>query len=192
MAERVIPKQWVNMETGELTMEAIRYLNDLDNGGSNSIGTLLAGVNSVTTRTNAIIAGTQPLADVLITGLGSVTGAIVSTSTNISNTAAAASAGALTASASAAFVSGDRVGAGSVTTDAVTITAAGGTGPYTYAWTSVEGLFPANSATAATTTFTRTLTNGQSISTIQRCTVTDAVAATFEVDVTVSGFSTAA
>jgi hypothetical protein len=192
MAERVIPRQWVNMETGELTMEAIRYLNDLDNGGANSIGTLLAGVNSVTTRTNAIIAGTQPLADVLITGVGSVTNAIETQAANNAATAGAAAAGALTASASVGFVSGNRTGAGSVTTDSVTITAAGGTGPYTYAWASRDGLFNANSASAATTTFTRTLTNGQVISTIQFCTVTDSVAATYEVDVTVSGFSTAA
>jgi hypothetical protein len=189
---RVIPKQWIDMATGQLTVQAIEYLNDLDNGASNSVnavGTILAGVNQTQ---QAIIAGTQPLTDVLITGVGSVTGAIETQAANVAATSIAASAGALTAYASPAFVSGSRTGAGSVTTDSVTITAAGGTGPYTYAWSSVEGLFPANSVSSATTTFTRTLTNGQSVSTIQRCTVTDSLAATFEVDVTVSGFSQAA
>jgi hypothetical protein len=189
---RVIPKRWVDLQTGELTMEAVRFLNDLDNGGENSIGTILAGVNAVTATTTAIVNGTQPLADVLITGVGSVTNAIETQAANNAATSVAASAGALTAYPDVAFVSGGRTGAGSVTTDAVTITAAGGTAPYTYAWASFEGVFAADSATAATTTFTRALTNGQSVSTIQRCTVTDDAAATFTVDVTVSGFSTAA
>ncbi|MCA0366815.1 MAG: hypothetical protein LCH57_01970 [Proteobacteria bacterium] len=51
--------------------------------------------------------------------------------------------GGFRASSNVLSVSGDRVGAGSVTTDAVTISATGGGAPITYAWTQVSGDFGA-------------------------------------------------
>jgi hypothetical protein len=69
------------------------------------------------------------------------------------------------------------------------VTATGGTSPYTYAWTRISGstLITANSASAATTTFTGTpLVNNTTYDAVFRCTVTDNAAATKTVDVTVS------
>jgi hypothetical protein len=193
---RKIPRQWVNMQTGELTMEALQYLDDLENGkdaDSPSINTLLSGVNAVTTTTDGIVAGTVPLTDVLITGVGSVTGALDTQASNITSASQAASAGALTATVNSYSASGERAGPGSVTTDPATVvTASGGTSPYTYAWANVEGdAATVNSPTAATTTFTHSLTLvAPTKSGVYECTVTDNVAATFRVYVNVSAFST--
>ncbi|HQR76212.1 MAG TPA: FG-GAP-like repeat-containing protein [Burkholderiaceae bacterium] len=55
-------------------------------------------------------------------------------------------------------VSGSRIGAGTVTTNSVTVTPSGGTGGYTYAWTpaSLNGISP-SSTTAQTVTFSASL-----------------------------------
>jgi hypothetical protein len=193
MAKRVIPVQFVDLTTGQLTMEAIRYLNDLDNGASDSIrsvGTILSGVNQTQ---QAIIAGTQPLADVLITGLGSVTSGLESAEANVSAATVAASAGALTASANPASLYKENVGSGTITTDSVTITPVGGTGPYTYAWLYKSGYasFTISSATAATVDFTSaSLIPGQTRNGVWTCTVTDSLAATFAVDVAITVVAT--
>ena len=184
MAKRVIPRQWIDMTTGQLTLEAVKYLDDLDNGASNSVnsvGTLLSGVNTVQ---QGILNGTQPLADVLITGVGSVTSVVDAQNTNIGTVTGAASGGSLVATTSRAGVFGSRTGAGSVTTATVTVTASGGTGPYTYAWANVSGdIFTVTAPTGATTAFQTTLTVGEDKSGIYRCTVTDIVLATYTVDV---------
>ncbi len=188
MGSRVIPKQFVDMATGQLTLEAIRYLNDLDNGASDSIrsvGTILAGVNQTQ---QAILDGTQPLADVIIAGTGSVSGQLSSVSENVAVAAtAAASGGALSASVLPTYAYGDRIGAGSVTTNAVSVSASGGTAPYTYAWAkkSGAGTMVANSPTAAITDFEGTLLAGAVRSQIWTCTVTDSAAASVAVDVSV-------
>ena len=73
------------MSTGELTTEALLYLNDLENGqdsDSPGINTVLAGVNTVTATTAAIIAGTQPLVDVLLESVGSVTNNVTALNAN--------------------------------------------------------------------------------------------------------------
>jgi len=184
MAKRVIPKQWVDMATGQLTLQAIEYLNDLDNGASNSInsvGTILSGVNAVQ---QGILDGTQPLTDVYVTGLGPITGVVDAQNANISTVTGAAGGGALVATTNKSSVAGTRVGAGSVTTALVTVTASGGTGPYTYAWANVSGdTFTPTLPTAAATAFTITVTLGETASAVYRCTVTDDVAATYTVDV---------
>ena len=188
MAKRVIPVQFVDLTTGQLTMEAIRYLNDLDNGASDSIrsvGTILAGVNQTQ---QAILDGTQPLADVIISGTGSVSGQLSSVSENVAvAAAAAASGGALSASVLPTYAYGDVVGAGTATTNTVTVTASGGTGPYTYAWArkSGVGIITAGAPTAATTDFSGALGISLSRSHIWACTVTDSLAATVAVDVSV-------
>jgi len=77
----------------------------------------------------------------------------------------------------------------SITTATATVTAAGGTAPYTYAWTRTSGstLITADSASAATSAFTgATLVSGATYQAIFRCTVTDAAAATKTADVSVS------
>ena len=189
MAKRVIPKQWVDMATGQLTLQAIEYLNDLDNGATNSInsvGTILSGVNAVQ---QGILDGTQPLADVLITSVGSVSGTLTTQNTNVATVTGAASGGALVATLNRSAVTGNRSGAGTVTTGSVTVTASGGTGPYIYAWTNVSGdTFTVTSPTAATTTFSITVAVEEVKLAQYRCTVTDSLAATYAVDVSVTGF----
>jgi hypothetical protein len=184
MAKRVIPKQWIDMTTGQLTLQAVEYLNDLDNGVSgsiNSIGTILAGVNQVQ---QGILDGTQPLADVFITGIGTVTGVVDAQNTNIGTVTGAAGGGALVATTNKSSVAGTRVGAGSVTTAIVTVTASGGTSPYTYAWTKVSGdTFTVTAPTGAATAFQITVAVAETKSAVYRCTVTDDVAATYTVDV---------
>ena len=173
----------------------IQYLDDLENGGSGNpaIGTLLSGINSVTATTTAIVNGTQPLADVVISGVGSLTQIDAAQDANIAAASGAASAGALTASASPSFLYEESPGPGTITTDTVTITASGGTGPYTYAWAYLSGYasFSVSSATAAAVDFTSlSLNPGQSRSGVWRCTVTDSAAATFRVDVAITVVST--
>lgn len=74
-----------------------------------------------------------------------------------------------------------------VTTNSVTATAAGGTGPYTYAWTKVSGdsALSANSPAAATTTFSANVAKNDERSGVWRVTATDSLAATATADITV-------
>jgi len=77
----------------------------------------------------------------------------------------------------------------SITSANTTVTATGGTSPYTYSWarTSGSALISANSASAATTSFTgTTLASGTTYEALFTCTVTDNVAATATTTVTVS------
>jgi hypothetical protein len=96
--------------------------------------------------------------------------------------------GTLAASAAPSAISKTDSGS-SITTASTTVTATGGTAPYTYSWVRTSGstLITANSASAATTTFTGTpLVNNTTYDAVFRCTVTDNAAATKTVDVTVS------
>lgn len=84
-----------------------------------------------------------------------------------------------------------RSGAGSITTNSVTVTPEGGTGPYAYAWTYVSGdTFTVSSASSATTTFSATLAAGETRHGVYRCTITDSLSATASVDVPVTGVET--
>jgi len=96
---------------------------------------------------------------------------------------------ALNASASPSSLSVTGSGT-SLTTSSTTVTASGGTAGYAYAWTKVSGdTITADSASAATTTFSAaTLASGETRTAIFRCTVTDSAspANTKTVDVSVS------
>jgi hypothetical protein len=78
-----------------------------------------------------------------------------------------------------------------ITSDSTTVTASGGTSPYTYAWTKVSGdTLTVNSSTSATTSFTGTTIPQWGFKTaLYRCTVTDStggtpLTATVDVDIT--------
>lgn len=74
-----------------------------------------------------------------------------------------------------------------ITSDAVTVTATGGTGPYTYAWTRVSGssAISAGTPSADATTFSANVPKNLERIGVWRCTVTDSLAATASVDVSV-------
>lgn len=182
---RVIPRQWVDMKTGELTREALLYLNDLDNNetdGIVAIGTRLSGVAQ---KTDGIIAGTQPVADVLLTGVGSLKTQQEAQDAAVNGVATVAGgSGALTGYASRSSVGGTRIGTGSVTTGTtVKVTASGGTGPYTYAWSKISGdaitpILPTNDETGFSATITAL---GQTLTAQFECEITDSLSATFVV-----------
>lgn len=99
--------------------------------------------------------------------------------------------GALAASATPASVGGSSLTTGSISSGATTVSASGGTGPYTHAWTLIshDNLTPptVNFPTAATTNFTQSnIGYNEAFTAVFRDTVTDAVAATATVDVAVS------
>lgn len=74
-----------------------------------------------------------------------------------------------------------------VTSNSVTATPTGGTGPYTYSWTKVTGSssISAASPTAATTTFSATVGRGSVVQATWRITVTDSLSATTTADISV-------
>ena len=95
----------------------------------------------------------------------------------------------LTVSASPSAISKTDTAA-TIVTASTTVTAVGGTSPYTYAWTRISGSssISATSASAATTTFTgSSLVSGTTYDAVFRCTVTDSAGtpAVKTVDVTV-------
>ena len=151
-----------------------------------SLGTLLSGVTAAQAKADGIQAGTVVLTDVNLEGFGSLINVQAAQDANISAVAGAASSGALTATASKSSVVGTRVGAGTATTATVTITPAGGTAPYTYAWANKSGdTIAPTAATSATTAFSASVIVGETKSAVYTCTVTDSAGspATYLVDV---------
>lgn len=70
----------------------------------------------------------------------------------------------------------------------VTVTASGGTGPYTYGWYHVSGdsAVQPTAATSATTGFVANVGKNQIKRAIKRCVITDSLGATFGIDVSVT------
>ena len=182
---RVIPRQWVNMQTGELTMEALRYLDDLENSrdaDSPGINTVLAGVNRTEAKTDGIIAGTVVLDTITTADAGNIPTAL----TAFGATSGATSGLSISPTAATEFITGP----GSVATNSVTAAATFGTGPYTYAWTYVEGdTFTVSAPAAATTHFSTLLGDGDQKYATYRVTATDSLAATRTADVPVTAVS---
>jgi hypothetical protein len=139
--------------------------------------------------TNTVIAKTDTTTRYYWVRLLATDGGTSSTNPTTTGLAAAAASISTTLNAAASPSSLSTSGTGTpLTTASTTVTPTGGTSPYTYAWTRISGstLITANSASAATTTFTgATLASGTTYSAVFRCTVTDNVAATKTVDVNV-------
>ena len=103
--------------------------------------------------------------------------------------ASSAGGGLLTATRSPSSAFGS--GTDSITTGSVTVTATGGTEPYSYAWTRVSGAtFSVGSPDSATTNFSGTPGQDGEMSGVYKCTVTDANSDTFVVNVNVTIYDT--
>lgn len=101
---------------------------------------------------------------------------------------AAKASGSLSASADPTYAngSGDGTYDQTVVTDSVTVTATGGTLPYSYLWTKVSGnTFTILDDVLSSTMFARYAAIDMTYSAIYRCTVTDSASATTYVDVSV-------
>jgi hypothetical protein len=149
---------------GRLTNEWYKYLT----GGV----TFTDNVNSGVTQAQAAAAQAQATA----------TGAVAGIATLASQTAP----GGFYASATPSSAFGDRVGSGTATTNAVTVTPTGGTGPYTYAWVLDLANFTIGASTSATTSFTGFVSIGTTTEDIATCTVTDSLAATASISIGVA------
>ena len=187
--KRQLPDKIVDAD-GRPTLDFLTFMDDLIYGTApDSIGTLLSGRNTDSAQITGIIAGTVAI-DPLIDSRGRLSEELDATNANIASTASSASAGALTASISPVYAYASTTGGASGTTNSVTVTAAGGTPPYTYAWTKKSGdTVTVNSPTAATTTFSGAVgVVGGFLSAVYTCTVTDSAGspATFTVDVNVT------
>jgi len=189
--KRQLPDKIVDAD-GRPTLDFIAWADDLIYGtAADSIGTLLSGRNADSAKITGIIAGTQPLADVTIQGVGSVTAQQEAQDATFNAFATLiGGGGALTAYADRSGVGGTRVGVGMVTSNfPIVITASGGTAPYTYAWTKRSGdAISAITPSSNSTYFNATITElGQTLTATFRCTVTDSAGspATFDVDVAV-------
>jgi hypothetical protein len=149
---------------GRLTNEWYKYLT----GGV----TFTDNVNSGVAQAQAAAAQAQATAS----------GAVAGIATLASQTAP----GGFYASATPSSAFGDRVGTGTATTNAVTVTPTGGTGPYTYAWVLDLANFTIGASTSATTSFTGFVSIGTTTEDIATCTITDSVAATTSISIGVA------
>lgn len=146
---------------------------------------------------DGIIDGTRSIAPPVITGQGALLARIDAQDENINvalNAASSAGGGSLTGTKSPSSVFGADDG-GAITTNAITITASGGTGPYSHAISKVSGdTFTVNtpSATGASITTTFTANPGPSgqVSATYKDTITDANSNTFVINFNVSVYDT--
>ena len=153
------PQPWFDPRTGNATEAFRRYL--------------LGEFSAATTNVNSGVAAAQAAAS-----------AAQATANAAQEQVNAVGAETLTFSASASPISATGSGlSGVVQTNIVTVTPAGGTGPYTYAWTYVSGdavtvLSPSSAATK--------FSSATGAEAVYKCTVTDSLLATAVVNVGIS------
>lgn len=156
------PQPWFDAKTGNATQAFYKYI----------IGEFSATISNV----NSGVAAAQAAAS-----------AAQATANAANQNAADVGQAALPFSASVNPGYATGTGRVNITTNSVTVTPSGGTGPYTYAWTYVSGdAFTVLSPTSATTAF-RAVTTAEGV---YKCTVTDSLAATAVVSVGVAVSST--
>lgn len=153
---------------------------------------VLSDIGRVDADVLGIIAGTRSINDVVITGRGSLIAENEAQNENINvalSAASSAGGGSLTTTKSpnSAFGSGQNT----ITTNSITVTASGGIGPYTYAWTKVSGdTFTIGSPSSASTNFSAQPGPYNEMSAVYKCTVTDANSDTFAMNVNVTAYDT--
>ena len=153
------PQPWFDPKTGNATEAFRRYIT--------------GEFSASTTNVNSGVAAAQAAAS-----------AAQATANAAQEQVNAVGAETLTFSASASPISATGSGlSGVVQTNIVTVTPAGGTGPYTYAWTYVSGdavtvLSPSSAATK--------FSSATGAEAVYKCTVTDSLAATAVVNVGIS------
>jgi hypothetical protein len=143
-------------------------------------------------RINDVANGTEPI-NPNVQGLGTLQAQfdVINANQTAQSSATSTATGALTASINpgSLYVQNQP---GLLSTGNCTVTAVGGTGPYSYAWTKQSGdTLIVTAPASATTAFEQTVAAGQYLQATYCCTVTDSAAATFEVciPVTIFGFS---
>mgnify|MGYP003500327461 CR=1 FL=1 len=153
------PQPWFDPKTGNATEAFRRYL--------------LGEFSAATTNVNSGVAAAQ-----------AAVSAAQATANAAQEQVNVVGAETLTFAASASPISATGSGlSGVVQTNIVTVTPAGGTGPYTYAWTYVSGdavtvLSPSSAATK--------FSSATGAEAVYKCTVTDSLAATAVVNVGIS------
>lgn len=188
MAELKLPTMVANPD-GSPTLEFVVFIDELINGtSSTSIGTLLSGVTAAQAKADAIQAGTVSLEKVVIDGRGDIASELDSITTNVGTAAASAGGGgALSASVSPAFAFASPTGGAQGTTGIVTIAPSGGTAPYVISNAKKSGdTFTVLNGTTTTPSFRGTPGVNASLTAIYTFTITDDVAATTTVDVSVN------
>lgn len=119
---------FVDVKTGELTSEAIIYLDELANSPS-------YGLRTVRDDTLGILTGTRTLSKVLTTTTGDIDAAIGAANANSGS--AGSNEFSVTSNSASSFVFAS--GAGSVGTSSVTVSVSGGTASYSIVWSKVSG-----------------------------------------------------
>lgn len=151
----------VDLQTGAMTPAWYRYFSGENDG--------VSSVNSGVALASAAAAAAQATADAAAQQASDIGSEALPFSASISPASATGS------------------GKVNITTNSVTATPSGGTGPYTYAWTYVSGdAVTVLSPTAASTQFRSNISAGG----VYRCTITDSLAATATATVGVSITST--
>ena len=127
------PDQFVDAATGRLTQAAFRWLEGFRVNNSVAIGGILSGVSEA----KSAAAAAQGTANGAVAGVSNLAGQTLTFSVSFSPAGA----------------SGSVVAPGGVTTNAVTVTPVGGTGPYTVLWTITGSNIGITDDTSFTTTF---------------------------------------
>jgi hypothetical protein len=177
MAKLPLQRTIVVNEDGTMADAWYFALDRLFNGADpDSIKSIVSGANERYQQIDRIVAGTEPVADVLISGRGNVTDALDATADTVADTTTGS--GSLAVVASPTFASGSRSGPGAVTTGSITYTVSNGTGPYTASFTNTSGdTFTVNNTSftgaTLTTSFDITIVSGGAPNAVYKLTVTD-------------------
>jgi hypothetical protein len=196
MAKLPVQTTPVLNEDGTMSNEWYRALtNIVDGAGSDSIKSIVSGVASAQAQVNRIVAGTEPMAGVLLSDRGQIIEVVDLNSEAINGLAGAGAS--LAVSASPTSRSGSRAGAGGVTTGSITFAALNGTGPFTGVFSKVSGtqVFTefTSTFTGATlaTTFSTTISALDIVNSRYKLTITDTSdASTAEVQFSLSAYDT--